>query len=148
MRFWKQLHGGQGGYSCIQKQVSKSKRSVSKLVNVIAWYTESELVCKLPKLSTLRRDSVSRLSRGCVTEWIVYQVIWVTFWHAYVMFGLNSLLTRIYRFAQQNPFSFLRSGQIRRSVKRLFAVSHKLIKTVDIDRDCAQGVWAAILTSV
>ena len=44
----------------------KSKRSVSELVNVIAWYTECELVCKMAKLSALRRDS--RLSRGCVTE--------------------------------------------------------------------------------
>ena len=106
---------------------------------------------------------------------IVFQVIWATFWHAYVMFWLNSLSTQIYRFAQQNPFSFLRSEQIRRSVKPLFAVSgnnarllpsimpytietvwlhciystanNKLITTVDIERDCAQGVWA-ILTSV
>ena len=54
---------------------------------------------------------------------IVYQVIWATFWHAYVMFWLNSLSPRIYRFAQKNPFSFLRSEQIRRSVKPLFAVS-------------------------
>ena len=46
----------------------QSKRSLSELVNVIAWYTECELVCKLAKLSALRRDSVSRLSRGCVTE--------------------------------------------------------------------------------
>ena len=48
--------------------VRQSKRSLSELVNVIAWYTECELVCKLAKLSALRRDSVSRLSRGCVTE--------------------------------------------------------------------------------
>ena len=41
---------------------------MSELVNVIAWYTECELVCKLAKLSALRRDSVSRLSLGCVTE--------------------------------------------------------------------------------
>ena len=48
--------------------MKKSKRSLSELVNVIAWYTECELVCKLAKLFALRRDSVSRLSRGCVTE--------------------------------------------------------------------------------
>ena len=41
----------------------QSKRSVSELVNVIAWYTECEQVCKLAKLSALRRDSVSRLLR-------------------------------------------------------------------------------------
>ena len=46
----------------------KSKRSLIELVNVIAWDTECELVCKLAKLSALRRDSVSRSSRGCVTE--------------------------------------------------------------------------------
>ena len=46
----------------------KSKRSVSELVNLMAWDTECEPVCKLAKLSPLRRDSVSRSSCGCVTE--------------------------------------------------------------------------------
>ena len=46
---------------------------------------------------------------------IVYQVIWATFWNMYLMFWWSSLSTRIYCFAQQNPFSFLRSEQFRRS---------------------------------
>ena len=50
---------------------------------------------------------------------IVYQAIWATwFWHSYVMFWLSQLSTRIYSFAQQNPYSFLRSEQIRRSWSR------------------------------
>ena len=48
--------------------LSESKRSASELVNVMAWDTECEPVCKLAKLSPLRRDSVSRSSCGCVTE--------------------------------------------------------------------------------
>ena len=95
-----------------------SKSSVSELVNVKAWDTECEQFASWPNYP---HCAEIQCHAHCVVAWpngIVYQAIWATFWHAYVMFWSNSLSTQIYCFTQQNPFSFLRSEKIQRSWSR------------------------------
>ena len=92
-------------------------------------------------ISTAPRFSVTFIAWLRDRTEFVYQVIWATFWHAYVMFWSNSLSTRIYRFAQQNPFSFLRSERFRRSVKPLFAVSGNNARLLPSKRHAIETVW-------